>query len=160
MTHHVKTKLLPNAVIWATDVNTLAIAKTRTLVSTGADTLLADLFSCFAPNAGFDLVLFNPPYVPTDEHEMRRALQTRDISASWAGGPSGRVVVDRFLQALPKFLNRSGSALVYIIVLEENKPGEMMLGIRKRNPDFECCICAQRNAGIESLYVLRLTKLR
>ena len=91
----------PGAVVWATDVNELAIAKTLSLSGLPSKPCVLSLFSCFNRHAAFDLVVFNPPYVPTDEDELRRALTTRDISASWAGGPSGRVVIDRFIEALP-----------------------------------------------------------
>ena len=108
------------------------------------------MLTCFhASNrhAAFDLVVFNPPYVPTDEDELRRALTTRDISASWAGGPSGRVVIDRFIEALPNVLSDSGSSLAYVVLLEENKPDEVVAAIQKLDGAIECTLCAQRRAG-------------
>ena len=49
MTQHIKTKLLPGAVVWATDVNELAIAKTLSLSGSSIEAVCADLFSCFKP---------------------------------------------------------------------------------------------------------------
>jgi len=40
-----------------------------------------------------DVLIFNPPYVPTPDEE----LGTTDIVASWAGGSDGRVIIDRFI---------------------------------------------------------------
>lgn len=172
VTHFIKRRLLPHAVMLATDVNTLAITKTQsfssscsvpssssTTPSQDVDTLLADMFTCFNPQrTHFDLVVFNPPYVPTEDDELQRALRERDISASWAGGRDGRVVIDRFLDAVPAFLaGDDGKSIVYLVVLQDNKPYELMREMTRRYAQLECRVCAQRSAGMESLYVLRMT---
>ena len=36
-----------------------------------------------------DILLFNPPYVPTDTAEADSAQQDADISGAWAGGHDG-----------------------------------------------------------------------
>lgn len=41
----------------------------------------SDLFDALSDNARFDVILFNPPYVPTDEEELNRAQ-----AACGAGG--------------------------------------------------------------------------
>ncbi|KAG6869144.1 hypothetical protein C0993_012242 [Termitomyces sp. T159_Od127] len=45
-----------------------------------------------------DIILFNPPYVPTIPEEMNDAQDTRGISGSWAGGTNGMNVTDIFLE--------------------------------------------------------------
>lgn len=45
----------------------------------------------------WDVVVFNPPYVPTSAEELDAAVAGGGIEASWAGGADGRVVIDRFL---------------------------------------------------------------
>jgi release factor glutamine methyltransferase len=47
----------------------------------------------------FDIIIFNPPYLPDD------AL-TKDIALD--GGKDGRKVIERFLKDAPKFLNPRG----------------------------------------------------
>jgi release factor glutamine methyltransferase len=77
-----------------------------------------------APAEGpFDVVVFNPPYVPTSAQELSDAANpTRNnghwLNCAWAGGPEGRTVVDRFLLELPRLLSAGGAA--YVVALEEN----------------------------------------
>lgn len=43
------------------------------------------------------MLLFNPPYVPTADHEASDAQLARDISGAWAGGIDGMQVTDYLL---------------------------------------------------------------
>lgn len=45
-----------------------------------------------------DILLFNPPYVPTETEESSCAQNSADIAGSWAGGTGGMEVTDRLLQ--------------------------------------------------------------
>lgn len=67
----------------------------------------------------FDVILFNPPYVPTSQEELDAATKKKDlITAAWCGGPRGRVVLDRFLRLLPTYLACPGRC--YIVLIREN----------------------------------------
>lgn len=59
------------------------------------DAVLTDLVTAIQPamNNKIDLLLFNPPYVPTPSEE----IAGNGIEVSWAGGDRGREVIDRFL---------------------------------------------------------------
>lgn len=48
-----------------------------------------------------DILLFNPPYVPTIPEEAVDAQKDRDIQGSWAGGSDGMDVTNRFLEIVP-----------------------------------------------------------
>ena len=48
-----------------------------------------------------DLLVFNPPYVVTPNHE----IDSSDIASSWAGGINGRVVMDRFFPQISSLLS-------------------------------------------------------
>ncbi|GET91552.1 hypothetical protein, conserved [Leishmania tarentolae] len=73
----------------------------------------------------FDVVLFNPPYVPTSLEELQDAITQRDvITTAWCGGPRGRVVLDRFLLQLPSFLSRRG--VCYVVLLKENDVADVV----------------------------------
>ncbi|MEM2971614.1 MAG: class I SAM-dependent methyltransferase [Candidatus Bathyarchaeia archaeon] len=65
-----------------------------------------DLFSPLKPTANFDLILFNAPYLPV-EHESNCRLER-----AWAGGATGRKVIDRFICEAPKHLKRNGRILL------------------------------------------------
>jgi len=72
----------------------------------------SNLFQYFKDNSiKLDLIIFNPPYVTTDEDEFEQAKLKKDISASWAGGKTGSEVTFEFIIQLEvcillnKFLN-------------------------------------------------------
>ena len=44
-----------------------------------------------------DILLFNPPYVPTDSDEADEAQQGANIAGAWAGGQDGMAVTDILL---------------------------------------------------------------
>jgi release factor glutamine methyltransferase len=66
-----------------------------------------DLFSSIRTGERFDLVLFNAPYLPSDEED-----EDSWLARSWAGGVSGRNVIDRFISEAPKHLERNGEILL------------------------------------------------
>jgi release factor glutamine methyltransferase len=69
----------------------------------------------FAPVTGetFDLVLANPPYVPTpDAHRGPRGR-----ARAWDAGPDGRLVLDRICGQAPRLLRPGGVLLLVHSVL-------------------------------------------
>ena len=69
--------------------------------------LQSDLFSALAAGTQFDVVLFNAPYLPSEKGE-----EASWIGRSWAGGASGREVVDRFIVEAPCYLKLKGRILL------------------------------------------------
>lgn len=70
--------------------------------------LTGDLFCSLHEDMLFDVVMFNPPYLRTKESEQKRGWLER----SWAGGPNGRAVLDRFIAKLPMYLNAGGRLFI------------------------------------------------
>ncbi|GHD26930.1 HemK2/MTQ2 family protein methyltransferase [Nocardiopsis kunsanensis] len=66
-----------------------------------------DLFSPVNPHR-FDLVLANPPYVPTADRPPSRHRMAR----CWDAGPDGRVLLDRICAGAPSALDEDGTLLV------------------------------------------------
>ena len=69
--------------------------------------LQGDLFNALSETSKFDLIVFNSPYLPVDESEANSWL-----SRAWAGGPTGRKIIDRFILEAPKYLKQSGRILL------------------------------------------------
>lgn len=69
--------------------------------------LQGDLFAPLNETAKFDLILFNAPYLPSEEGEEESWL-----ARAWAGGPTGRQVIDRFITQAPKHLEKQGEILL------------------------------------------------
>ena len=90
------------------DVNPLAVENARfnsELNGSGCEFAESDLFTEL--ESKFDLIIFNPPYLPTAEGEEVMG----PINKAWDGGSSGREVIDRFLADAPEFLSPTGAIL-------------------------------------------------
>jgi len=57
--------------------------------------------------AQFDVILFNAPYLPANEREADSW-----IGRAWAGGATGRVLIDRFIPDAAKHLKPAGHILL------------------------------------------------
>ncbi|KAJ6575508.1 S-adenosyl-L-methionine-dependent methyltransferase [Mycena sp. CBHHK59/15] len=151
----------PSAVLYlCTDINQHAC---RASVSTGrqnkvslevintsfANSLLSRL------HKSVDLVLFNPPYVPTINDEASGAQDSKGIAGSWAGGQDGMQITERFLPQIDNLLSACGR--FYLVAVAQNN----IPGIRRRMRDeyaLESEIVLQRRAGREHLSVLRFAR--
>ncbi|WTW92181.1 methyltransferase [Streptomycetaceae bacterium NBC_01309] len=72
----------------------------------------SDLFAAVAGRR-FDVVLANPPYVPSPQ----TVAPQRGRARSWDAGTDGRLVLDRLCEGLPEFLRPGGTALIVHSVL-------------------------------------------
>ena len=71
------------------------------------DFVQASLFTALNLGATFDLILFNAPYLPSEEGEAESW-----IGRAWAGGANGREVVDQFIFEAPSHLKLHGRVLL------------------------------------------------
>jgi release factor glutamine methyltransferase len=99
------------AKVVATDVNPAAIecARKNAEVHKVADHMDFRQGDLFEPvhDERFDLVIFNPPYLPVGPEEEIG----EPIDLAWEAGPEGRRVIDRFLRELPDHLTPNGRAI-------------------------------------------------
>ena len=102
------------------------------------DLRLSDLFSNIPDR--FDLILFNPPYLPS--------VGANDRSVD--GGPGGTVLIDRFLDQLPKHLGRRAEAL--LLLSSVNDP----ISVQLRHRKLEFSTVVRKSLFFEELQVLRV----
>ncbi len=115
----------------------------------------SDLFSNFKNNEKFDIIIFNPPYVTTDDDEYKRALEKKDIYASWAGGKKGSETIFKFISQLKNFIKED--SIIYLLLSKENEYLKIIKQIKKDiNFDFE--ILMKRKASNERLAVFKFYK--
>ena len=129
----------------ATDINPYActIAKKN-----GVEVVRTDLFSGICGT--FDLVIFNPPYLPTKEEERIDDW----LEYALDGGDDGRVTIKRFAGQLDSVLSRMGRCLILISSLTGTEE------VRKIFSDlgFLSFIIAEKKVEDERLYVLRVIR--
>tara|TARA_B110000208_G_scaffold170614_1_gene212317 strand:+ start:179 stop:952 length:774 start_codon:yes stop_codon:yes gene_type:complete len=148
----------------ATDVNPRAVAATRALgrtVGVEIECVLTDLLAALrvGPDirggGGIDVLLFNPPYVPTPSEEIEAlSASGSGIAAAWAGGIDGREVVDRFVPYLPRVLATNG--VCYLLLVQKNKPFQLIRALKAIGLDSK--IVVKRRAQNERLLVLRISR--
>jgi len=107
-----------------------------------------------------DVLLFNPPYVPTEEavpkpEEIWESSE-KCLEAAWAGGESGRFWIDKLLPFVPSLLTPHGS--FYMVVVDENKPADIVSMAARLGLNFKLII--DRKARNEHLSIIRFTKKR
>jgi release factor glutamine methyltransferase len=87
--------------------------------------LQGDLFSAFRAGVRFDLILFNAPYLPSEEGE-----QATWIGRSWAGGANGRLVVDRFISEVPAYFKAGGKCYAHLTDWHEKQSSLRKAGLK------------------------------
>jgi release factor glutamine methyltransferase len=100
------------------------------------ETTLSNMFS--EVHEQFDLVLFNPPYLPSS------TIHDRTVD----GGSGGTMLSKRFLKELPRYLKRDGTALLLASSLNETASWP------ERYREFQFSLVARRSLFFEELQVL------
>lgn len=100
-----------------------------------------------------DLLIFNPPYVPTEDDDLQAVPQSH-INRSWAGGAIGRQLIDEYLtEFVPRLLSKP-KGVAYIVALDKNNINQLLDLLRPKY-NIQGSIVLQRKAGIESLFILK-----
>jgi len=100
------------------------------------DVSYSDLFSNVKEK--FDLIIFNPPYLPEDE------IKDKDL----IGGKHGYELIERFFLNVDKFLNKNGKILMLFSSLTNKKKVDEI--IKKK---FKFKLLKEENYFFEKLFV-------
>ncbi|KAM3499857.1 hypothetical protein MY10362_006914 [Beauveria mimosiformis] len=134
---------------------------------------MADLTSCFRPGA-VDVLIFNPPYVPTSEMPVQPDTFSPEVPApaavdpsfdddsyllalSYAGGADGMETTDRLFLDLARILSARGCA--YVLLCAQNKPDLVKMKIPEqlgKGWKAQTVGSSGKTAGWEKLQVLRI----
>lgn len=88
----------------ATDISPQAVKCAKL---NGINVIRTDLFDGIKFKGKFDLIVFNPPYLPSED-------QKTDMDVLWDGGPSGREIINRFLDQVKNYLTEDGRILLLV----------------------------------------------
>ncbi len=127
----------------ASDINPSAVTETQ---KRGVEAVRTDLYACL--KAEFDLVLFNPPYLPKDSEALGDEYMDKAIYS----GETGLELTKRFIKGLRGVLSETGRAL--IISSSESGINEV-LDIAGDN-GFTAGVEASQDLFFEKLAVVRL----
>ena len=136
--------------VLAVDINpaALKIAEENAILNNAKNVEFraSDLFSRIKEGERFDLIVFNPPYLPGSEDDI--------LGKSWAGGCRGREVIDRFLDSVPKHLREGGRFELLVSSLNDLES----VGEKFKEKGFTSRIVAKEKLWFEELYVILATK--
>lgn len=136
------------------------------------DTIRVDLTQSFR-KGGIDVLIFNPPYVPTEDlpdisdlsssrtpaHNSQTTFEqdTFLLSLSYSGGRDGMETTSRLLSQLPDILNPT-TGVAYILLCAQNNPARVMQDIKTWGPGWSVATVGHsgRTGGWEKLQILRI----
>ena len=109
----------------------------------------SDLFDKINEGLKFDMIIFNLPYVPTEE------TIDEPIAKAWDGGVDGRKVTDIFLKDAINYLKPGGRICVLDSSLSNHKKTIQFL---EKN-EFDVKIIAEKKLSFERLYLIEGTHI-
>jgi len=123
--------------IFGIDINSKAVEHCKKL---GFNCLESNLFKNV--KGKFDLIIFNPPYLPEDKREKKES------QLSTTGGKNGSEIINQFLIQAKNYLNKH--ARIFLITSSLTKKINWL--------DYKKKKLAQKNLFFEKLYVWELKK--
>jgi release factor glutamine methyltransferase len=135
----------------ATDVNPHAVSCARmnaklNEVAGKMDIRLGNLFEPVEGNEKYNVIVFNAPYLPSERSEQKTWIER-----AWAGGPSGRELVDQFISQAPRYLMEKGK-----IILVQSTLSNIDETIQKLEKEgLRAVIVAKKKVAFETIVVIQ-----
>jgi len=125
------------------DINPHACAYVK---KNNIDVIRSNLMDAFNKNS-FDIVLFNPPYLPEDEHTFEEWFERATV-----GGETGREIIENFLDDLKRVLTPTG----YALLLASTKTGIFEIETYAKEKGFDANTIAEATYHDEKLVVFKI----
>ncbi|WNY24454.1 Release factor glutamine methyltransferase [Methanimicrococcus hongohii] len=157
----------PDLHVSAVDINPNAVACAR---MNGVRAFESDMFGVFEkprhlrsidtpvedaapakPPLGFDLIIFNPPYLPTSEDEKVSGM----LNYAFDGGVDGRESINRFLNEVGDYLKDGG----FFLLLISSITGLDETAAEMENCGFSTEVIGTTKCSFEELMVLKGKRL-
>ena len=153
--------------------NTIGMAKAMNPLAT----LNADLTAPIRSGM-IDILIFNPPYVPTSElprtvaanaeNEEGTSIRVKStfeddsdmLALSYAGGVDGMEVTNRLLDQIPFVLSKP-RGVAYILLCRQNRPDKVIQQIRRWGADWDVSVVGHsgKTGGWERLQIIRICRI-
>ncbi|MBD3357352.1 MAG: peptide chain release factor N(5)-glutamine methyltransferase [Chitinivibrionales bacterium] len=110
----------PAAIITATDISASALETAKRNAALNHVTAITfrhgDLFDPVRDREhNFDLIVSNPPYIPTDEtSRLPKGLRDYEPYSAFDGGPDGLALYRRIIREAPRYLKADGILMVEV----------------------------------------------
>ncbi|PIT84034.1 hypothetical protein COU37_05245 [Candidatus Micrarchaeota archaeon CG10_big_fil_rev_8_21_14_0_10_45_29] len=146
-------KIKPGAKVIACDINKAAVAACKKNAKTNGvriGVFESDLFSSIEKGEKFDFILFNPPYLPTEEKEKVKG----NLNFAFDGGKSGLEAVFRFLEEAGKYLKKGGK----ILLVASDAANLKKLRSKIKKCKFSYKIIGKESFFFERIYVYMLKR--
>lgn len=115
-------------------------------VSDKIEVIRGNLFDPLKKGASFDIVLFNAPYLPTENEKP-----TRWIDYAWSGGKKGRELIDRFIIQVSEYLKPEGKILLVQSTLSD--VNETLKNFMKQG--LEASVIAEKKVEFETITLIQ-----
>lgn len=134
--------------VTASDINPEVIAHLKSISKSNQNKIIilkSNLFSNIKSN--FDLIIFNPPYLPEDEYEDSESKLVT------TGGKHGDEIILKFLNQAPSHLNKNG---IILLLLSSLTPKDEIIKLLSQL-NLKHKTISQEKMFMESLFIWEIT---